>query len=220
MTRDSYARFVWVTALLVFLAPQVAKASADGCFVFCAPELNLEPTLTIENLFAPPRVVDLATGEERREDRELAYELALVLDVPTELSFLGLGVETIFPLGEDNAPEFEAEAKFIPPLKTWTRGWLGAHFDLVMKLSPRERPGDSSAYTPKLNLELDVSLYAFKWLREGRYLRDLSIEASLDYVATGLPGAGDVWDGQRYVDPASPWSLSLLLAIPIAPLLR
>jgi hypothetical protein len=40
----------------------------------------------------------------------------------------------------------------------------------------------------------------------------------LDYVATGLPKAGDVIDGGRFLDDASPWSFSVVFVLPIAPL--
>jgi hypothetical protein len=41
---------------------------------------------------------------------------------------------------------------------------------------------------------------------------------SLDYVATGLPKAGDRIGNERLVDRASPWSLSFVTVIPLAPL--
>jgi hypothetical protein len=39
----------------------------------------------------------------------------------------------------------------------------------------------------------------------------------LDYVATGLPKAGDVINGRRFLDDASPWSFSLVFVVPVAP---
>ena len=46
------------------------------------------------------------------------------------------------------------------------------------------------ARTPhKLNFELDTSVSVFNWLPEGKWLRGLELEGSLDYVATGLPKA-------------------------------
>jgi hypothetical protein len=41
---------------------------------------------------------------------------------------------------------------------------------------------------------------------------------SLDYLATGLPKAGDIVRGGRFVDDANPWSLSCVMIIPLAPL--
>ena len=83
--------------------------------------------------------------------------------------------------------------------------------------SPAERPTDKSLYTHKLNLELDMSVSVFNWLPERRWLRGVEIEGSLDYVATGLPKAGEEILGERFLDSASPWSFSLVFVIPVAP---
>lgn len=69
----------------------------------------------------------------------------------------------------------------------------------------------------KLNLELDTSLSVFNWLPEGRWLRGVDLEGSLDYVATGLARTGDDIGGVRLLDQASPWSLSIVCVLPIAP---
>jgi len=57
----------------------------------------------------------------------------------------------------------------------------------------------------------------FKWLGGGRWLRSVELESSLDYVATGLPKAGDRTNGGRYLDNATPWSFSIVLVLPVAP---
>ena len=61
------------------------------------------------------------------------------------------------------------------------------------------------------------SVAIFQWLPEGRWLRGVELEGSVDYVATGLVKAGDRVDGGRYLDAASPWSFSVVLVLPIAP---
>ena len=54
-------------------------------------------------------------------------------------------------------------------------------------------------------------------LPEGRWLRGVELETSLDYLATGIPKHGDAFeDGTRYLDDASHWSLSFVIVIPIA----
>jgi hypothetical protein len=87
----------------------------------------------------------------------------------------------------------------------------------VDKFSASERPGDRRAYTHKLNLELDTSVAVFNWLPEGRWRRGVELEGSLDYVATGLPRAGDRVGGLRYLERASPWSCSIVVVLPVAP---
>jgi hypothetical protein len=88
----------------------------------------------------------------------------------------------------------------------------------VDKFSPAERPSDRRAYTHKLNFELDTSVAIFNWLPEGRWLRGVEMEGSLDYVATGLAKAGHRINGFLYQDDASPWSFSIVFVLPIAPL--
>ena len=58
----------------------------------------------------------------------------------------------------------------------------------------------------------------FNWLTEGRWLRGVELEGSLDYVATALPKRADVVDGRRYLDDASPWSFSVVFVLPVAPI--
>ena len=88
--------------------------------------------------------------------------------------------------------------------------------DVVDKFSPAERSTDRRVYTHKLNFEWDTNVAVFNWLRDGRWLRRVELEGSLDYVATGLPRKGDIIDGVRFLDRASPWSFSIVVVLPIA----
>jgi hypothetical protein len=138
--------------------------------------------------------------------------------LPTRVPWLEFTVEAIFlPFDHDSTPELEFETNVIWLPADRTRGWISSHFDVVDKFSSAERPTDRRAYTHKLNLELDTSVSIFNWLPDGRWLRGVELEGSLDYVATGLPRTGDVIDGWRYLDNASPWSFSLVVVLPVAP---
>ena len=153
-----------------------------------------------------------------RDRREAEFEVILSLGLPTRISWLEFTVEAIFlPFDADSTPELEFETNFIWLPAKRTRGWLSSHFDVVDKFSPAERPSDRRAYTHKLNFELDTSVAVFNWLPEGRWLRGVELEGSFDYVASGLPKAGDVAEGIRFIDDASPWSFSLVFVIPVAP---
>jgi hypothetical protein len=186
--------------------------------LLCAPELKIEPTITFSNLFGSPRVVS-DDGTVTRGPRETDFEVILSLGLPTRVSWLDFTVEAIFlPFDRESTPELEFETNFVWLPGERTRGWVSSHFDVVDKFSPAERPTDRRAYTHKLNLELDTSVSIFNWLREGRWLRGVELEGSLDYVATGLPKAGDRVDSLRFVDRASPWSFSLVFVVPFAPL--
>ena len=73
-------------------------------------------------------------------------------------------------------------------------------------------------YTHKLNFEWDTAFHVFNRVQTAPWLRNVEVELSLDYVATGLPKAGDVVGDERFLDNASPWSLSFVLVLPLAPL--
>ncbi|MCP5110533.1 MAG: hypothetical protein GY953_06825 [bacterium] len=118
----------------------------------------------------------------------------------------------------DNTPEFEIELNLVWLRDEDTGGWIGSHFDIIDKISPAERPLDASTYTHKLNFELDTAVSVFNWLPEGNWLRNIEVEGSLDYVATGLPRAGDRIGNTLFLDNASGWSFSVVFVIPLVPL--
>lgn len=201
--------------LLLNATPIWAQASVP-CRVLCAPELKVEPTITFSNLFGSPRVEQ--DGAITRERREADFEVILSLGLPTRVPWLELTVEAIFlPFDRDSTPELEFESNFIWLPAERTRGWVSSHFDVVDKFSPAERPTDRRAYTHKLNLELDTAVSIFNWLPEGRWLRGVELEGSIDYVASGRPKAGHTSGGRRDLDDASPWSFSLVFVVPVAP---
>jgi hypothetical protein len=209
---------VVVFAFALVGAPQVFTQAPPACRVLCTPEFKVEPTVTFSNFFGSPRIVD-QEGTITREPRETAFELILSLGLPTRVPWLQFTVEAIFlPFDGEGTPEleFETNAIWLPAHRT--RGWLSSHFDIVDKFSAAERPSDRRAYTHKLNLELDTSLSLFTWLPEGRWLRGVELEGSLDYVASGLPRAGDRIGGVQFVEKASPWSFSVVFVVPVAPL--
>ena len=232
-------------AAALLLAAQPAAAQEDGeprCRIFCVPDFKVEPTITFENLFGPARVeaVDEAGAVvQARQARESVFEVILALGIPTEIPRVGFTLETIVtPWGEtgehpftgatssqlgssirDNGIEFEFELNLDWLTEEQTGGWVASHFDIVDKFSAAERPTDTSVYTHKLNFELDTAVLLFNWLPEGNWLKHVELEGSLDYVATGLPRAGDVIGGERYLDDASPWGFSLVFVLPMAPLI-
>jgi hypothetical protein len=211
------------TLLTTFVVGLLNSSVAVGqttpaCHVLCAPEFNVEPTITFTKLFGSARIVD-EHGTTTREPRETEFEVILSLGLPTRASWLEFAVEAIFlPFDRESTPELEFETNLIWLSGARTGGWLSSHFDIVDKFSPARRPTDRRAYTHKLNFELDTSVSVFNWIPEGEWLHRVELEGSLDYVATGLPTLGDRVDGSRFLDRASPWSFSLVVVIPIAPL--
>ena len=232
-----------VASIAILILGESATLSAQGrpCRVLCAPELKIEPTFTIENLVAAPTVDILENGvaiERGRESRELVFELIFALDVPTAIPRLGLTFEAIFkPFGvtdvnpftgtsaaaigrtdiRDNGLEIETELNFSLFDVEQTGGWISSHVDVVDQFSPAHRPGAGSVFTHKLDFEWDTAFHVFHRLPEDDWLRHVEVEVSLDYLATGLPKAGEVFNSERFIHRASPWSLSLVLVMPLAP---
>jgi len=222
---------------LVAVERDALSAQEPACSLLCAPALKLEPTITFENLGRRARIE--RDGIVERSEREAVFELILALDVPTSVPRVGLSLEAIMaPFGgsdehpftgataeglgreeiRDNVVELEAELNLELFDEERTGGWISSHVDVVDKFSPGERPRDGSAYTHKLDFEWDTALHAFAWLPPESWLHNVELEVSLDYLATGLPQAGDAVGGELYLDDASPWSLSLVLVAPLAPL--
>lgn len=203
-------------ALVLAATASPAVAGDDPCAFLCAPELKIEPTFTVGHVFGRARVE--RDGTIARQPRGVGFELILATDVPTRVPWLGFSAEAIFlPFDAEATPELEFETKFYWLRASRTAGWVSSHVDVVDKFSPNERPDSRRAYTHKLNLELDTSVAPFARLPAGRWLRGVEIEASLDYVATGLPRHGDAAEGGTLLDDASPWSLSFVVVLPIAP---
>jgi len=226
--------------LALSLAVSAGVSAQERCRVLCAPALKIEPTFTIENLFNPPRILKIHDGdmvEIEPGKRQGVFELIFALDVPTQLPRLGVTFEASFKpflttdsnpftgmssdlVGEirDNPVEIETEANFYVLTEEQTGGWVSSHVDLVDQFSPAKQPGDTSVYTHKLDFEWDTAFHVFKRLPESNWLHHVEAEVSLDYLATGLPHAGDTFGNERFLDRASPWSFSFVLVLPLAPL--
>jgi hypothetical protein len=225
-------------ALLIAAAPATAQDEPDPpCTILCVPELKIEPTFTIEHLAQRPRIE--ADGDVERAARETVFELIFAVDIPTEIPRIGVTVEAIvIPFGEtsvhpftgasaaaagrssirDNGIEIESELNIALFEEEQTGGWVSSHFDIVDKFSPGETPRAGSVYTHKLNFEWDTAFHVFNRVQRARWLRNVEVELSLDYLATGLPKAGDIVGDERFLDKASPWSLSFVFVFPLAPL--
>ena len=118
----------------------------------------------------------------------------------------------------DNGVEIETEFNFNLFEAEQTGGWISSHIDVVDQFSPGETPRAGSTYTHKLDFEWDTAFHLFNRLSKGHWLRNVEAEVSLDYLATGLPKAGDIVGDERFLDDANPWSFSVLMIIPLAPL--
>ena len=170
---------------LVLTATPALAQTTPTCKFLCEPTLLVEPTITWEK-------------------DATVFETIFALDLATPIPRVGVTLEAITkPFNDENEVELESELKLYWLEGEQTGGWLSSHFDIVDKFSPAKRATDTRAYTHKLNLELDTAVAVFSRLPEGNWLRDVEIEGSLDYVATGLPKG------------APRWSFSLVFVIPV-----
>ena len=93
MTRSRWRCRPWagylagITAVSIVMGgASAAPVAQERCRVLCAPELKIEPTFTVENLFGGPvieTIEDDVVVERAREPRETVFELIFALDVPT-----------------------------------------------------------------------------------------------------------------------------------------
>ena len=206
-------------ATVVVTCSQAWAQEPTRCRSICELAWKVEPTFTIDNLANRHRVMT-PEGVTERVDRQRLFEMVLALDMATKLPRLGFTVEAIAsPFSDDNSVQLEFESNWHWLTASMTGGWVTSHFDVVDQFSPTERPNSNRAYGHKLDFELDTAFHVFNWWPEGRWLRGVEIETSLDYLATGIPEKGDVVsDGTRYLDDASHWSFSFVFVIPVAPL--
>jgi hypothetical protein len=209
---------IWLLPIALLLLPVPVLAQTEPrCRFLCTPAFKIEPTWTVENLRAAPRIE--TNGSIERESRETIFEMIFALDVPTSIQRIGMTFEAAFsPFRDDNDVELETELNVHLLDTDQTRGWVSSHVDIVDQFSPAERPGATRSYTHKLDFEWDTAFHVFSRFPEGHWLRNVEAEVSLDYLATGLPKAGDVIGDDRFVDRASPWSLSFVMVVPLAPL--
>ena len=233
-----------VAIMCIVVTPVFAQGGEGRCFFLCAPDVKIEPTLTFEPIFRRPTVEELEDGDvvgTGQPETETVFELILAVGIPTQIPRVGFTVETIFiPSGDASANPFtgatadelgrptlrgqrdRGRARVEPwSARTGTDRWLDSS-PTSMSLTRSAPPSGPAIQVPtptKLNFEWDTAFLAFSWLPEGHWLRHVEVEGSLDYVATGIPRRDDVIDGrERFLDDDSPWSFSLVLVVPLAPL--
>jgi hypothetical protein len=214
---------------------------APHCRLVCAPALSLMPALLRTHLRGGPLVRSDATNAVRRLPSSSAMEIIVAVAAPTavpRVSVFGsvqwlpnasaqrnpFTLYTASELGEQvraNAPTATAgiSVSLIPA--SATDGWLDLAGNVGDLFSQAARPGDASAYTHKLDLELATHLHAFDWIPARTYLHRASLFGILDYVATGLPREGDeVPLGRRFLSGARPLALIAGISFPLTPSAR
>ena len=230
-----------LVALVVMTATPGRVAGAQSparCRVVCGPALSVIPSAITNHLFARPRVRTLASGTEQRLPSVTNLEIIVVASARTAVprtslyasaQWLPTATEARNPftlyaahdVGEPavraNAPTLSAGASIGILQPAETAGLLGVAVNVGDLYSGAARPGDASAYTHKLDLGLLANWSLFAALPAHSYAHGVALFTLLDFVATGLPHAGDeVPKGKRvFVSDVRSASLIAGLSLPL-----
>jgi hypothetical protein len=196
------------------------------------------PAMLRTHLFGGPTVESMSTGAEHRLASTSSFEFILAVASKTRvprvsvfgsLQWLPNATEARNPFTLYNAGELGTSVRANAPTATFglsamllpaesTRGWFDAAVNVGDLYSQAARPDDKSAYTHKLDLELATHLNVFDALPKGTYAHRIAVFGILDYVASGLPRAGDeVPVGRVFMTRARPTALIVGLALPLSP---
>lgn len=228
-----------LAALFASATPLAAQSpAAPHCHILCAPTVLLMPGVVRTHLLRGPLVRDTKTGSEMRLPGTSNFEMIVAVASRTALPRLSLVASaqwlpnaaegrnpfTLYTASElgthvrANAPTLVAGGSLALVAPSSTAGWFDAALNVGDLFSQAATPDDKSAYTHKLDLDLVTHLHVFDALPASDYMHRVTLYGILDYVATGLPTAGDeVPVGRVFVSGARPLALVAGLAFPLTP---
>lgn len=230
--------------LAALAALPLSAQQSKPCTIICTPTVNFNVAANRSHVFGSPTVRNDTTGVETKLPSRTNLELQLFVTAKTQLKRLDLFAATTWlpsaktrgnPFTEYTASQVGEDIRanhtslsvgglgeVIPAAAT--HGWFALEGYVADLLSPAARPEDASSYTQKLDLGGVALLHPFAAAdsASAAHRSGLYAYASLDYVATGLPKAGDdVPKGVRtFVTGAKPAALVFGVGMPIAPLLQ
>ena len=217
--------------------PLSAQPAAPRCHIVCAPAVTLMPGVLRTPLAHGPTVPS-ASGPAHRLPSTSALELILVTSARTAVPRLSVfgSVQwlpnatearnpfTLYTANElggrvhANAPTLTLGGSVAVLQAKETAGLLDLSANVGDLFSQAARPDDHAAYTHKLDLDLVAHAHVFAHVPTWTYLHRASVFAILDYVATGLPRAGDeVPAGRHFLTDARPLALIAGVALPLSP---
>lgn len=238
---NRFSLIVWsgaAVAALAIPATVAAQRSRPRCTVLCAPSVDLMPALLRSHVFGGPEVRNLATGATSRVPSLSNFEMIVAVASRTAVPHLSLfGTVQWLPNASEqrnpftlyaasqlggavraNAPTVTLGLSASVLTAAQTAGVVDVDLNVGDLYSQAARPGDRGAYTHKLDLDLVTHWHAFAWAPPRTYAHRLTLFAVVDYVASGLPRAGDdVPQGRRFLENARPTSLVFGLDLPITP---
>lgn len=226
--------------LIGVIAAPLAAQQQKPCQVICAPTLTLMPGMIRTHAFHAPRVRQLPSNQVVALAGKSSFEMIGAFVAPTHFSWASLFASvqwlpnakesanpytlyTASDIGEQlraNAPSVTMGASFALMNAKLTKGWFTLNGNVGDLFSQAAEPDDKSSYSHKLDLDLVATLNVFNRLPKAEYLHHVGVYGIFDFVATGLPKAGDeVPKGERvFVDDARSVSLIIGLSLPFAPM--
>ncbi|MDQ2890859.1 MAG: hypothetical protein M3R65_09980 [Gemmatimonadota bacterium] len=204
-----------VTATPFTVGAQVAQVP---CRVVCDPAVTVIPSSITNHLFSQPVTQTVASGAIQKLASRTNLELIFAVGMRTAIPRLGLygSVQWLPNASEQqnpftlyaasdigkslraNAPTVSGGLSYSLLTPTDTRGIVALDAHVGDLYSSAARPSDASSYTHKLDLTAIASWSVFGAFRPNTYVHGVSLVTMLDYVATGLPRAGDeVPKGER-----------------------
>ena len=224
---------------VIATVPAVAQQQKQ-CKVICAPSVTLLPGMVRTHAFNAPRVREIPSNQVIRLAGKSSFEMIGSFVSPTHFSWVSLFASvqwlpnakesanpytlyTASDVGEQlraNAPSVNMGVT-LPLLRPWmTSSWFTLNGNVSDLFSQAAEPDDKASYSHKLDLDLIGTLNIFNELPKAEYLHRVGVYGILDFVASGLPKAGDeVPKGERvFLDDARSVSLIVGLSLPFAPL--
>jgi len=233
-------RAVYYLIIATCAATPIAAQQQKPCQVICAPALTLMPGMIRTHALHAPRVRELSSGQVISLPGKSSFEMIAAFVAPTHFAWASLFASvqwlpnakenanpytlyTASDVGEAlraNAPSVTMGASVALLSSQVTKGWLTLNGNVGDLFSQAAEPDDKSSYSHKLDLDLVGTLHIFNQLPKAEYLHHVGLYGILDFVATGLPKAGDeVPKGERvFLDDARSVSLIVGLSLPFAPL--
>lgn len=224
---------------LIIAAP-VGAQQKKQCQIVCAPSLTLMPGMIRTHAFHAPRVRELSSNQVVTLAGKSSFEMIGAFVAPTHFSWASLFASvqwlpnakenanpytlyTASDVGEQlraNAPSVTMGVSFALLNPNTSGGWFTLNGNVGDLFSQAAEPDDKSSYSHKLDLDLVGTLHVFNQLPKAEYLHRVGIYGILDFVASGLPKAGDeVPKGERvFLDDARSVSLIVGLSLPFAPM--
>lgn len=231
-------------ALTVTAGVTAGAQQAKSCTLVCAPTVAFNVAANKSHAFGSPTIRNDTTGALGKLPSTTNLQLQIFTSAKTQLDRLSVfAAVTWLPTAKTRANPFteytasqvgeDIKANHVSlsmgglvdvvPAKT-AHGYAALQGYVADLLSPAARPRDASAYTNKLDLGTVALLYPFAGMdsTSAAHKSGMYIYGNLDYVATGLPKAGDdVPKGVRtFVTGAKPAVLLVGVGLPIAPLLQ